>query len=225
MNRKTWARLLANALGNAQPSPDTVRWIVAWTAQENTKAKNNPLATTQKGFNAQSDFNSVGVKNYATTRDGLDATVKTLSYDFPGYSDIREGIRTNDPNRAMKGLYAAPWGSNAASVDLIYKSGIDRGDEELPSISGIDGSAIAPGQMTRNRPSERADEMNAALGGAIQDTLFDRLGIPEISESDWQLAGKTVLGVVFIAAGLAIMYRTALADTALQAVQVAAAVV
>ena len=44
-----------------------------------TSASFNPLATTQSGFAGETRFNSVGVKNYATYQDGIDANVHALT--------------------------------------------------------------------------------------------------------------------------------------------------
>lgn len=44
---------------------------------EDTDAKNNPLATTEPWPKAK-DYNSAGVKNYATFADGIAATIATI---------------------------------------------------------------------------------------------------------------------------------------------------
>jgi murein DD-endopeptidase MepM/ murein hydrolase activator NlpD len=106
--RERWAVDFLKALGNEQPTPDTVAMVVAWQTEESTTAQFNPLATSQDMPNA-TVFNSHGVKEYATYQDGIAAAVKTLSYSYPGYSEVLEGLRTNDPERALAGLSASPW--------------------------------------------------------------------------------------------------------------------
>lgn len=139
--RGQWAKDFANALGNSNPSPSVIKWISAWTAGEGTKAKYNPLATTINWPNS-TNFNSVGVKNFATRADGINATVRTLQGKFNGYEDIREGIRTNDAERAMRGLYAAPWGTNASHVERMYRSNRDLANELLLSEEAGEGSSM-----------------------------------------------------------------------------------
>ena len=60
---------------NMPITSENVKAITAWEQAEGTAASFNPLATTQGGFSGESQFNSVGVKNYATTyrMNGIDA--------------------------------------------------------------------------------------------------------------------------------------------------------
>jgi hypothetical protein len=51
--------------------------MVAWQAQEGTRVAWNPLATT-RGMPGATTFNSVGVKNYSSLEEGLQATALTL---------------------------------------------------------------------------------------------------------------------------------------------------
>src|SRR5688572_6074200 len=83
--RERWAVDFLTGLGNGEPSGATVAMVVAWQTEESTTAQFNPLATSQDMPNA-TVFNSHGVKNYASYEDGIMATVKTLSYSYPGYS-------------------------------------------------------------------------------------------------------------------------------------------
>jgi hypothetical protein len=132
VKRGEWAAHLANALGNSSPDALTLNWVSAWLAGEGTKARYNPLATCKK-MPGSTPFNPPAcVQNYTDHQTGIDATVKTLMHGYPGYEDMREGIRTNDPERAMRGLYAAPWGTNGSKVDKIWRSE-DTRDKELLS--------------------------------------------------------------------------------------------
>jgi cell wall-associated NlpC family hydrolase len=120
-----WAVDLASALGNSRPTSDMVAFLAAWHQAEGGSAANNWLNTTLS-WDGATDYNSVGVKNFQTYEDGIAATVQTLQADYPGYADIREGIVTNDPERALRGLYASPWGTNAALVDQLFHAGDTR---------------------------------------------------------------------------------------------------
>lgn len=164
--RGQWARDLAAALGNAQPDAPTISWIAAWTKAENTRARYNPLATTQTWPGA-TNFNAVGVKNYASREDGIAATVQTLSYGFPGYDDIREGIRTNDPERAMRGLYRAPWGTNGALVERIWRSGDVSGEALLAEA----GAPPPPPPQPNPPPPAPSIEPEHGPGGGMPDAL------------------------------------------------------
>lgn len=133
--RGEWAKDFAKALGNTSPSADIVNWISAWTKNENTKARFNPLATTLD-YGKTTDFNSVGVKNYETREQGIEATVKTVSnFKYPGYKDIVDGILENDVRKSAAGLIRAPWGSNGAMVQNIAAT-LDVRNEPLLAESG-----------------------------------------------------------------------------------------
>ena len=118
-----WGLALANDLGNPAPSPELLRFLDSWIQAEGTAAAYNPLATSQP-MPGSSDFNSDHVQEYLSVEDGLKATVLTLQSNHPGYSNIAEGIRTNDVQRAFDGLAASPWGTHAGDVAaMIYNGG------------------------------------------------------------------------------------------------------
>jgi len=129
--REAWAIDLLARLGNRQPSPETVALVVAWTKAEDACMSGcgyssawerfNPLNTTQAGYGAYATINGDGVKAYPSYEDGMQATVQTLSYSY--YTEIVAGLQTNDPERALRGLYGSPWGTSAASVETIWRRG------------------------------------------------------------------------------------------------------
>ncbi len=109
--RTIFALNVLHLLHNDQPTEDTVAFIIGWTVAEDggdgAYLRNNPLNTSQSGFNETGSINGDGVKGYATYEDGLDATIQTLSYGY--YTEIVTGLQTNDPNRAYIGLINSPW--------------------------------------------------------------------------------------------------------------------
>ena len=78
-----WAELLLSRLG-APICQDNLIAVVAWESSEGTAAAYNPLATTHD-FAGATDFNSVGVKNYPSLGDGIQATIDTLVLGSPTY--------------------------------------------------------------------------------------------------------------------------------------------
>lgn len=78
-----WAELLLSKLG-APICQDNLIAVVAWESAEGTAAAYNPLATTHDAPGA-SDFNTVGVKNYPSLGDGIQATIDTLVLGSPTY--------------------------------------------------------------------------------------------------------------------------------------------
>lgn len=76
------------------------RFLEAWARLENTRAKNNPYATTMKSNSdpKSSKFNLAnsgeGVKNFSTLDYGVDATARTLRLRY--YKTLIDKLRNND---------------------------------------------------------------------------------------------------------------------------------
>jgi len=84
-----------------KPTPNRIHFVYAWIAGENTRARNNPLATTWNMAatdSGQTNFNRVGVKNYSNWGIGLAATVKTLKLAY--YKSIRDFLAADKPMSA-----------------------------------------------------------------------------------------------------------------------------
>lgn len=95
ITREEFARQFLRAIG--APRTDRNLWaVVSWMQAEGSTAKFNPLATTQK-MPGSTDFNSVGVQNYGSFQQGVEATAKTLNYGADrriyGYKPIRRRLR------------------------------------------------------------------------------------------------------------------------------------
>jgi hypothetical protein len=127
--REAWAVDLLRRLGNDAPTAPTVALVVAWTVAEdscmhdcgysNAWERFNPLNTTQTGYGELATINGDGVKAYPDYERGMQATVQTLSYSY--YTESVAGLQTNDPERALRGLYGSPWGTSAASVERLWR--------------------------------------------------------------------------------------------------------
>lgn len=118
VTREQWAkRLLERA--DWPVSRNNLRALVAWTSAEGTKAKWNPLATTQPMAGA-TDFNSVGVKNYPSLESGLEATLKTLAYTDLGYGRIRKRLKENAPAyRTLRAVEKSAWGTGGLALRVL----------------------------------------------------------------------------------------------------------
>jgi uncharacterized coiled-coil protein SlyX len=71
--------------------------VVAWQVQEFTQAAWNPLATTHR-MPGSTDFNGVGVQNFVSLEQGLEATKETIQngWDIYGYGTIVGSLRRCD---------------------------------------------------------------------------------------------------------------------------------
>ena len=88
-----WADLLLKVLG-APTCRENQVVVVAWQVQEFTQAAWNPLATTHRMAGSTS-FNSVGVQNYVSLEQGLEATKETIEHGWSvyGYGAIVSSLR------------------------------------------------------------------------------------------------------------------------------------
>jgi peptidoglycan hydrolase CwlO-like protein len=104
-----WASLLLPKM-SAPVCRDNLVAVVAWEASEYTKARWNPLATTQSMPGA-SAFNSVGVRNYTSLEQGLEATVLTLNgAPARGYGAILSSLRAcADAMTTAHAINASAW--------------------------------------------------------------------------------------------------------------------
>ncbi len=94
--REQWAKDFLIRMGNPVPNQDVIDWVVGWSVYEtntNSGAKFNLLNTTQPMPGA-TDFNSVGVKNYTSYAQGIQANQITVQNGRYGY--LSQALFTNN---------------------------------------------------------------------------------------------------------------------------------
>lgn len=94
--REQWAKDFLIRMGNPVPNQSVIDWVVGWTVYEtgtNSGAKYNLLNTTQ-GMPGSTDFNSVGVKNFTSYAQGIQANQITVQNGRYGY--LSQALFTND---------------------------------------------------------------------------------------------------------------------------------
>jgi cell wall-associated NlpC family hydrolase len=89
--------------------------LSAWQRAEGGSASFNPFNTTQ-GAAGASDYNSVGVKSYASSQQGTKATVQTLLNGR--YAGILRVLRQNQGNFAGA-VGSSPWGTSGSLIASI----------------------------------------------------------------------------------------------------------
>lgn len=111
MTRGEFANRLTAKLG----AKITLHTRRAWQAQmqaEGGSAKNNPFNTTQP-MPGSIDYNAVGVQQYKTAQQGVEATVKTLRYKNHGYERIIAKLKENAPaTEIVKAIGESDWGTS-----------------------------------------------------------------------------------------------------------------
>ena len=116
-----WARDFLTKL-NMPITSENVRAISAWEQAEGTKASFNPLATTQGGFAGETRFNSVGVKNYATYQDGINANAHALMNGR--YQNVLDALRAgNSATAVAQAISDSPWGTHGGVLRVLQSQG------------------------------------------------------------------------------------------------------
>ena len=85
--------------------------VVAWQVQEFTQAAWNPLATTHR-MRGSTDFNWVGVQNFVSLRQGLEATRQTVEngLEIYRYGAIVDALAAcEDPLVTAEAIAASSW--------------------------------------------------------------------------------------------------------------------
>lgn len=94
------------------PTNANVQAVVSWEYAESSGGGGmwNPLNTTQGGYPGETDFNSVGVKNYAQRADGIAANARVI---HNGYYPAVVALFTFGANaRAIcDAVTRSPWGT------------------------------------------------------------------------------------------------------------------
>lgn len=121
---------ILNRLG-APVSDENMKFMYAWRQAEGRGGTNNPFNTTQK-MPGSTKFNSVGVQNFISKEQGLEATIKTLLNGR--YGCIVDGLRNDiGANNIANCQSIHVWGTG----DLVSKvlSNYDKG--QSPKISPL----------------------------------------------------------------------------------------
>jgi hypothetical protein len=115
-----WAEAFLQVMGAPRCHANLVVTI-AWQAQEGTQAAWNPLATTHV-MDGSTNFNSVGVQNYQTLAQGLEATKETIENGWQTYgygAVIRSMKDCADPLDTAQAIAASSWCSGCAGGQYV----------------------------------------------------------------------------------------------------------
>jgi peptidoglycan hydrolase CwlO-like protein len=115
-----WATAFLGAIG-APVSHSNLVALVAWQSAEGTDATYNPLATTYR-MPGSTDFNSVGVQNYSSLAQGLDAIHRTLLASGHGYEQILAALAASaDAMTTGQAINASDWCHGCASGQYVIE--------------------------------------------------------------------------------------------------------
>ncbi len=118
-----FSRDVLGAIG-APTSEQNMAVMSAWVKAEGTKARYNPLATTRNAPGA-TQFNSVGVKNFATYQEGVATTVGAITNGL--YGNVIAALRRGDDAYAVAdAIEKSPWGSGALVRSVLESRNVPR---------------------------------------------------------------------------------------------------
>jgi cell wall-associated NlpC family hydrolase len=114
-----WQQQILGAL-KAPPTPQNLSALNAWQRAEGGSATNNPFNTTL-GVPGATSYNSVGVRNYQTPQQGIQATIDTLTSPTyaSGYQPIINALRKSNPQAFVSAISGSPWGTSGRLVGQI----------------------------------------------------------------------------------------------------------
>jgi hypothetical protein len=122
MTREEFARRVLAQVG-AKPTKRNLWALVSWMQAEGGDADWNPLNTTLDKPGA-TNYNSVGVKNYTSAEQGIEATAETLNYgadrDLYGYKAIRKRLRGNSwASLTLRAVERSIWGTGGLALRCL----------------------------------------------------------------------------------------------------------
>lgn len=133
-----WAELFLRAIG-APACRSNLVLTVAWQVNEFTSARWNPLATTHT-MPGSTAFNSVGVQNFVSLAQGLEATRITLEGGSPsfGYGAILDGLRScADAATTALAVQASAWCGGCTNGNYVgaYVAVVEQNYEQYAALS------------------------------------------------------------------------------------------
>jgi hypothetical protein len=124
-NRQAWTSGLLLRLDYPQGEHNEIgvlTWIRAeWGGAAPPLAHYNPLNTILS-YHGSTPYNSIGVQNYQSYEDGIEATALTLGEDHHNYEPIRNCLASGTPDLIafIAAISASDWGSHPTLDYLTY---------------------------------------------------------------------------------------------------------
>lgn len=119
MTRDEYAHQLIDRLA-APHTRHNAYALISWMQAEGGSAHFNPLNTTLE-MPGDWSYNSVGVRNYVSAAQGLEATTKTLlNTKDAGYEPIVKHLRDSDgAAKTLKAVEDSKWGTGGLALACL----------------------------------------------------------------------------------------------------------
>ncbi len=116
MTRNDYFHRLADELHVPHTPQNAYAWV-SWAQAEGGNAAFNPLNTTLEWPGA-TDYNSVHVKNYLTSDDGIKATAQTLKQQ--NFAHILNRLKTSAaPRLTLRAVEHSEWGTGGLALKCL----------------------------------------------------------------------------------------------------------
>lgn len=182
MSKQEWAKALLSGIG-APTTENNISSISQWMAEEGghwgNTAGYNPLNTTlnKKGSDLMDSGpgRAAGVRHYASWKQGLDATISTLTGNAAkerGYTSIIDLLKAGDTSTKdlMTAVYKSSWGTGAGggsgigAKDIASFFGVDPGSLDAKTLSQINALLKDP------QYSKDVKNLQQFIGGAATNS-------------------------------------------------------
>lgn len=185
-----YARTILQGLApqGVKVTPQNLRAVTAWQGAEGGTATNNPLNTTQPE-SGTSNYNSVGVKNYGTWKQGLQATLTTLKNgNYPQVLDaLKQG---NNAGAVADAVGHSPWGTSGALMSQILHSPYTApGPQAKNMLTAVKSSASAEDVAAAHE--QNLTTVTADTGKAIIDWALNNSRNLQTGEVGTSISGLT----------------------------------
>jgi cell wall-associated NlpC family hydrolase len=169
-----WRERILMGVG-VRPTQENLKFMDAWAKAEGGDASNNPFNTTQVVGGVHRNYNQLGgglgVQNYVSPQQGIDATVNTLTNGR--YGNIIGALRDgDDAMKSAAALAASPWGTGGL-VQKILGGG---GSTSPAALTDTGGSTPAPGAPAPQQPPSFQERLAFYSGqpGATEPGLVQK---------------------------------------------------
>lgn len=193
-NEASFATAVLQGLGAPVTQPN-LDFIEKWITREGGGGANNPLNTTQ-AMSGATDFNTVGVKNYADLDTGVQATLKTLLNGR--YPNIVAALKTGNAEQAdaagklakdlstwSGGGYTSLSGVTARPTNAIGSAGTTAGGASTGTGLGGAGDQATYGDIDGFLQSQ-APALAAAMNDPEVKKLLQSWGSGQLSDQEFQ---------------------------------------
>ena len=187
---------MLSAIG-APATAANISFLDAWQAAEGGSATYNPLNTTQPSAGA-TNYNSVGVKNYASAQQGAAATAQTLANGY--YPAILAGLQSGNPlsqNSASLASELSTWGTGPGFLSNLGNGGTASSVSPFEQVQGSDGLGSTLNAI--------GNALTGGALGAIEGTFDAASAVSTLLANLLLNAGPLLVGLGLFALGVALL--------------------